>query len=58
MDPALGLLKSRRRSAVLPRGLPLVGEARAANSAGDTVEKKKNYFGAVMKRAHFNFPSV
>lgn len=34
-----GLLKSRRRSAVRPRGLPLVGEARAANSAGDTANE-------------------
>ena len=34
-----GLLKSSRRSAVLPRGFPLVGEARAANSAGDTAPK-------------------
>lgn len=35
-EPECGLLKSSRRSAVRPRGLPLVGEARAANSAGET----------------------
>ena len=36
-----GLLKSSRRSAVRPRGLPLVGEARAASSAGETARKTK-----------------
>ena len=35
-EPECGLLKSSRRSAVRPRGLPLVGEARAASSAGET----------------------
>lgn len=39
-EPEWGLLKSNRRSAVRPRGLPLVGEARAANSAGETAQQK------------------
>ena len=40
-EPEWGLLKSNRRSAVLPRGLPLVGDARAANSAGETAQQRK-----------------
>lgn len=48
-----GLLKSMRRSAVRPRGFPLVGEARAANSAGDTASEnstKMNHSSAAAGR--------
>lgn len=38
-EPECEPLKSSLRSAVRPRGLPLVGDARAANSAGETIPK-------------------